>query len=205
VPPMQQIAQPVVSHVPAQPAMPTNPAGENPFRNMASNPIEVPINLTRSPYPLRSKGPISLVHAPTQDSSNRHLAFHVTAEDALRIDEVPFDPSAFLASAPPYPQPNLVKAGITLPSKDELVEGLLRTFEVPQPTDGKIYTLTDAKGVAPPKTIREAMKTPLAKQWAEATIDEWLSLQLNDTWHLVDKEPWMKVIPCKWVYTVKTQ
>jgi hypothetical protein len=26
---------------------------------------------------------------------------------------------------------------------------------------------------------------------------------LNDTWHLVDKEPWMKVIPCKWVYTVK--
>jgi hypothetical protein len=203
VPPMQQIAQPVVSHVPAQPAMPTNPAGENPFRNMASNPIEVPINLTRSPYPLRSKGPISLVHAPTHDSSNRHLAFHVTAEDALRIDEVPFDPSAFLASAPPYPQPNIVKAGITLPSKDELVEGLLRTFEVPQPTDGKIYTLTDAKGVAPPKTIREAMKTPLAKQWAEATIDEWLSLQLNDTWHLVDKEPWMKVIPCKWVYTVK--
>jgi hypothetical protein len=40
--------------------------------------------------------------------------------------------------------------------------------------------------------------------WAEAVVEEWLSLVANDTWNLVKQEPWMKVIPCKWVFTIKT-
>jgi hypothetical protein len=55
-----------------------------------------------------------------------------------------------------------------------------------------------------PASIKQAMNSPFAKRWAEAAVDEWLSLVSNDTWTLVEKEPWMKVIPCKWVWTVKT-
>jgi Reverse transcriptase (RNA-dependent DNA polymerase) len=42
-----------------------------------------------------------------------------------------------------------------------------------------------------------------ARNWAIAVVDEWLSIQANNTWELVDKKPWMKVIPCKWVFVVK--
>jgi hypothetical protein len=48
------------------------------------------------------------------------------------------------------------------------------------------------------------MTTKFARQWAEATVEEWMSLVRNDTWSHVEKKPWMKVIPCKWIYTVKT-
>jgi hypothetical protein len=48
------------------------------------------------------------------------------------------------------------------------------------------------------------MASPYAKEWAEATVEEWLSLVSNNTWSLVEREPWMKVIPCKWIFTIKT-
>jgi hypothetical protein len=85
-----------------------------------------------------------------------------------------------------------------------LVDGLLTHFKVNIPEDGKVYSLADVVGLEAPKTLNEAMRTPFAKNWAEATVEEWMSLQTNNTWNLVDQQPWMKVIPCKWVYTVKT-
>jgi transposase InsO family protein len=197
VPPQQPL--PVTS----QP-IPRNPSGGDPFQNVRSNPIEKHIELARSPYLLRSR--TGTAHNPSK-SQNTGLppgtAMYTSCEDFLRVDEVPFDASAFLANAPPFPQPKASKCGLKLPTPANLVDGLLRTFKVPPPADGKVYSLADAKGVTPPKTITEAMKTPLAKQWAEATVEEWLSIQQNNTWHLVDRKPWMKVIPCKWVYTVK--
>jgi hypothetical protein len=30
-----------------------------------------------------------------------------------------------------------------------------------------------------------------------------LSIVGHNTWELVEKQPWMKVIPCKWVFVVK--
>jgi hypothetical protein len=55
-----------------------------------------------------------------------------------------------------------------------------------------------------PQTLKQAMASPYAKDWAEATVEEWLSLVSNNTWSLVEREPWMKVIPCKWIFTIKT-
>ena len=55
-----------------------------------------------------------------------------------------------------------------------------------------------------PATLTEAMKTPWAHEWAAAVIEEWLSLVANDTWILVDHQPWMKVLPCRWVLAIKT-
>jgi hypothetical protein len=48
------------------------------------------------------------------------------------------------------------------------------------------------------------MSSPFAHEWAQATVDEWISLMVNDTWTLVHQEPWMKVIPCRWVFALKT-
>jgi hypothetical protein len=52
--------------------------------------------------------------------------------------------------------------------------------------------------------LKKAMETRFAKFWAEAVVDEWLSIVKNDTWLLTDRQAWMKVIPCKWVFVVKT-
>jgi Reverse transcriptase (RNA-dependent DNA polymerase) len=117
------------------------------------------------------------------------------------LDNCEFDPvvpAAYAAHAPFEPPPTNA-----LPSRDELVEGLLRSFDVPEHLCGPLPVLTQVDPKNPPKTLREAMRSKYAKYWAMATVDEWLSIMANNTWELVDKEPWMKIIPCKWVYVVK--
>jgi Reverse transcriptase (RNA-dependent DNA polymerase) len=106
--------------------------------------------------------------------------------------------TAFSAS-PPFPLP---PADAPM-SRDEIVDGLLRYFKVPE-SEGLLPVITDADPSNVPKTLKKAMETKFAKFWAEAAVDEWLSIVRNNTWLLVDHEPWMKVIPCKWVFTIKT-
>jgi hypothetical protein len=117
------------------------------------------------------------------------------------IDELhdPVTATAFTAQAPFPPPPSTA-----LPTKDELVEGLLRSFGVPEWKMGPLPVFTGLDISKPPKTIKEAMESDYAKFWAIAIIEEWLSVVGNNTWELVSKEPWMKVIPCKWVFVVKT-
>jgi Reverse transcriptase (RNA-dependent DNA polymerase). len=88
-----------------------------------------------------------------------------------------------------------------VPSTESMVDGLLTHFQVPPMHD--IIPITEALKYDTPTTLRAAMESPFAKQWAEATISEWLSIVGNNTWVLVDQKPWMKVIPCKWVFDVK--
>jgi hypothetical protein len=64
--------------------------------------------------------------------------------------------------------------------------------------------ITEAYAEDVPATLKQAMSTKYARHWAEATVEEWLSLIGNDTWVLIEREPWMKVIPCKWVFSIKT-
>jgi hypothetical protein len=80
----------------------------------------------------------------------------------------------------------------------------MRHFDVEDKLSGPIPVMGDPTQVNLPKTVKQAMASPFAKEWAEATVEEWLSLVGNNTWTLVEKKPFMKVIPCKWVYTVKT-
>ena len=105
---------------------------------------------------------------------------------------------AFLSVAP-YPPPPAKE----VPSKARLVDGLLRHFRVPD-RQGDVPRLAEAAKLPVPQTLTEAMQSPFARQWAEATVDEWCSLLSNDTWTLVSKQPWMKIIPCRWVFVLKT-
>jgi hypothetical protein len=112
-------------------------------------------------------------------------------------------PTAFSVTAP-YEPPDLGKYDIKQLDKIDLVNGLLRHFDVEHKLSGPIPVMGDPTQVDIPKTVKQAMASPFAKEWAEATVEEWLSLVGNNTWTLVEKKPFMKVIPCKWVYTVKT-
>jgi len=91
----------------------------------------------------------------------------------------------------------------SVPFKHELIDGLLREFKVPI-RDGPMPVLTKVDPKALPQTLKQAMATPYAEFWAKACVDEWLSIVGNNTWVLVDQKPWMKVIPCKWVFAIKT-
>jgi hypothetical protein len=112
-----------------------------------------------------------------------------------------FDPvaaAAFTAQAPFEPP-----AAQLLPTKEKLVDGLLKSFNVSELKCGPLPLLIDIDIKNPPKTLKQAMESRHAKLWAIATVEEWLSIIGNNTWELVEKEPWMKIIPCKWVYVVK--
>jgi hypothetical protein len=112
-----------------------------------------------------------------------------------------YDPvaaAAYTAQAPfepPTPQ--------VVPSVDDLIDGLLKTFNVPKRFCGPLPVMTKVDFKNPPKTIKQAMASPYARFWARAIIEEWLSIVGHNTWELVEKQPWMKVIPCKWVFVVK--
>ena len=55
-----------------------------------------------------------------------------------------------------------------------------------------------------PITYDEAMSCQHASAWLDSIADEYNSLITNGTWELVDREKWMRVIPCKWVFKIKT-
>jgi len=139
-----------------------------------------------------AKGPVT---------GKRKYATFADEQDVLSDNvEYPIIPTAFSATAP-YPEPDPTKC--QLPSKHELTEGLLKYFCVPEP-EGPLPVISQVDTSFIPKTIKQAMECKYAKFWAEAIIDEWLSVLGNNTWELVDKEPWMRIIPCKWVFVIKT-
>ena len=112
-------------------------------------------------------------------------------------DGVLLDASAFMSTTD-FPSPPVS----SVPSRDDLVDGLLRQFRVP-PREGPRPVMSQIDPSKVPVTIKQAMSSAYADFWAEAIISEWLSILGNDTWVLVDKQPWMKIIPCKWVFDIK--
>ena len=133
----------------------------------------------------------------SQPIQRLHAASYVTLGKRTRDDSIMIA-TAFTAIAPYPPPPPGSATG-----KDALVRGLLSHFNVPDQFHGPVPVITDVDAKNPPTTIAQAMASIFAKFWAEAIIEEWLSILGNDTWDLVEKEPWMKVIPCKWVFVVK--
>ncbi|KAJ8715602.1 hypothetical protein PYW07_010084 [Mythimna separata] len=55
-----------------------------------------------------------------------------------------------------------------------------------------------------PETVDEALSGPKAKEWKEAMDSEYESLLQNNTWTLVTLPEDKRIIPCKWVYKLKT-
>ena len=136
---------------------------------------------------------------------SRHTLANVDPKDLSDFQRffanLGFDPvvaTAYTAHAPFHPPPS-----DCIPTKEDLVEGLLNDFNVPMDRRGPVPVLTEVDPTNPPKTLKQAMESKYARQWAEATVDEWMSVIANNTWELVDSKPWMKIIPCKWVYVVK--
>ena len=104
---------------------------------------------------------------------------------------------AFLMEAPfPQCKPS------DIPTQASVVEGLLRHFNVPE-QHGEVPLFSDAAQHQVPGTLTEAMEGPYARQWAEAAVAEWYSLNRNGTWTLIESAPWMKILPCKWVFVLK--
>ncbi len=54
-----------------------------------------------------------------------------------------------------------------------------------------------------PKSHTEAVTSENSSQWQAAMEDEMTSLNVNNTWELVDRQEEKKVIDCRWVYKVK--
>uniref|UniRef100_A0A2A4JV98 Uncharacterized protein n=1 Tax=Heliothis virescens TaxID=7102 RepID=A0A2A4JV98_HELVI len=55
-----------------------------------------------------------------------------------------------------------------------------------------------------PQSVEEALSGPMAKEWKDAMNSEFESLLQNNTWTLVTLPENKRVIPCKWVFKMKT-
>jgi Reverse transcriptase (RNA-dependent DNA polymerase) len=55
-----------------------------------------------------------------------------------------------------------------------------------------------------PDTYQQAVDCEQSERWKDALQSEVESLYANSTWNLVERAPGMKVIPCKWVFKIKT-
>lgn len=89
-------------------------------------------------------------------------------------------------------------------NKEEMVYELMGTFGVQNLYHGPVPVLSEVNKYECPRSIKQCMASPYAKYWAEAIVEEWSSLVENGTWEIVEREPSMKVIPCHWVFTIKT-
>lgn len=56
-----------------------------------------------------------------------------------------------------------------------------------------------------PRSFFEAMRRNDSQEWIKACNDEMKSLRDKGTWILVSRTPGMKLIRCKWVFTIKTK
>lgn len=64
----------------------------------------------------------------------------------------------------------------------------------------QVYSL-----ISEPRTLKQALKTPDADSWIEATEREYQALEANGTWDLVaDKPPDRNVVGSRWVFKLKT-
>ncbi|KAA0036195.1 retrotransposon protein, putative, unclassified [Cucumis melo var. makuwa] len=54
-----------------------------------------------------------------------------------------------------------------------------------------------------PLTLKDAIVSDSKKQWKDALEAELFSLQKNQTWSLVSKNPNKKLIQSKWIYKIK--
>ena len=68
---------------------------------------------------------------------------------------------------------------------------------------GEWATVADVEIENDPKTYKQAMKSPNAKQWENAMKEELSSLNKHNTWDLVDLPAGKNLVGCKWVFKTK--
>ena len=54
-----------------------------------------------------------------------------------------------------------------------------------------------------PSSFREAMEGPDSEKWQEAMREEMQSMSDNQVWELVDPNPGLRTIGCKWIFKIK--
>ena len=68
---------------------------------------------------------------------------------------------------------------------------------------GEWATVANVEVECDPKTYKQAVKSPNAKQWEKAMIEELSSLNKRNTWSLVDLPAGKNLVGSKWVYKTK--
>lgn len=97
------------------------------------------------------------------------------------------------------------------PSDQSLVENSIAIPEVrsservPKPKIFPDFVSYSVHGIVldDPKTVEEAMSSANYEVWKRAMVDEFNSLQENNTWELTELPPNRKPIHCKWVFKSK--
>jgi hypothetical protein len=90
---------------------------------------------------------------------------------------------------------------------DQWVAADLESCEWASGSGPQVLAVNESAAQTPasdPLTIEDAFGRPDGDRWHAATDSEVDSLLKNNTWELVKREDWMKVLPCKWVLKVKT-
>jgi hypothetical protein len=65
------------------------------------------------------------------------------------------------------------------------------------------WVMSAASVETDPKTYKQATKSPNAKQWESAMLEEISSLEKHKTWDLVDLPEGKNLVGCKWVFKTK--
>ena len=66
-----------------------------------------------------------------------------------------------------------------------------------------LKSATKVNSLTVPKNFREAMASPEADHWHQATDEEILNLKQNKVWRLVKRQKGMNIIPGRWVFALK--
>jgi hypothetical protein len=80
---------------------------------------------------------------------------------------------------------------------------LRRSGRDTKPIDRLEVGFFTAEAMGDPTSVKEAMRSPASKLWRKAMEEEFNSLQINQTWELIDLPPNKKAIGVKWVFKTK--
>ena len=94
---------------------------------------------------------------------------------------------------------------LTSPSNTISLPNVRRSERVPKPRIFPDFVTYCVNGFIPddPSTVEEALGSGNSEVWKRAMIEEFNSLQENNTWKLTELPPNRKPIQCKWVFKTK--
>ena len=166
--------------------------------------------VTAARYPVRNRQPTSWLRGGTRDAPAdfqpaAHFAFATDMRAAV------FNARGNLPGPGQPNQPLLPARAAVLGSAkrskiSDVIPGPIPFVHISPaaPPPCPIIPIPSDIGHVPiPADVQQALTGAFAKHWLGAITSELQSLSHNATWQLVTRQPGMKVIPSKWVFTVK--
>ena len=212
-PPLRAEAAQNAAHIGPRTAAPGSPAAaEHPRPQLAPQRIVHAPDVMPSRYPARQRQPTSWLRGGTRDTpAEFQPAAHVAFCGATDVRAAVFNARGNLP-VPGRPNQPVGPAAVVHPGRakrtkiSDSVPGPIPFVHVSPaaPPPRPSIPIPSHMGHVPiPTSVKEALTGPFAKHWHGAITSELQSLSANATWDLVTRQPGMKVIPSKWVFTVK--